>query len=37
MNLEQILDLLIEIGKVAAAVFLILAILVLLLEEHSQQ
>ena len=37
MNPERITDLLIEIGKVAAAVFFILAILALLLEEHSQQ
>jgi hypothetical protein len=37
MNTERILDLLIEIVKVAAAVFFILAILVLLLEECIQQ
>jgi hypothetical protein len=37
MNPERILDLLIEIGKTLAAVFLILAILALLLEERSQQ
>jgi hypothetical protein len=32
MNLEQILDLLIEIGKVAASVFLIFTLLTLLLQ-----
>ena len=32
MNLEQILDLLIEIGKVAASVFLVLTLLTLLLQ-----
>jgi hypothetical protein len=37
MNIERILDLLIEIGKTLAALFFILAILVLLLEECIQQ
>lgn len=32
MNIEQILDLLIEIGKVAASVFLVLTLLTLLLQ-----
>ena len=32
MNIEQILDLLIEIAKVAASVFLVLTLLTLLLQ-----